>query len=937
MKHILSATLALALAPLGVTAASALPEIPRADSTWSLTANHPAKGWTNGYPVGNGSMGGLNLGAFPKETIVLNHDSIWSRRNRVPLAPDSRKADMDEAFELAMKGDYEGAEKLYVRAKNKGNGISTFQTLGALQIEHLGVATSSVDLSEGWKVGPESAAGEFAKESVTKAFDDTSWVAVKKKDGLCGEKKSVVFRRRFTADAAMLAGPAPTLRFVSADDKGVVFLNGKKIGDAAGYGKETNITVDKSLLVAGDNVIAFVSTNATGGSGFPDKLQLVATKDAATFRRLDLLTGESVATTTLADGAVTETLLASYPDQCVVVRLETTRPGGLNLRLTLDRVAGVTARSAQGAELAFEGSVGKDAVQFTSRARVIADGAQITAADNALVVKGGKAATIIITAATNHNRDNPREALAGEWAKLAATNLDKASSLGWEKLRKRASDDHAALMRRCEIDLGATDPKVAKLTTPERMALLKAGGSDPDLIESFFQFGRHMLVGSSRPGSLPPNLQGLWEGGLNAAWNGDFHLNINVQMNMWPANVTGLAECNEPYFALLKLLHKHGKETAASVGCRGYATGLASDGWGFTDFSGGSPEWDSYILGGAWAQEHLMEYHRFTQDKTWLKETAWPILKDGALFMLDWMREDPKTGLLIAGPGGSPENAFRYTGPDGKQHGAHIAVGNTHDHMVAWEVFSDTLEAAKILGINDDFTASVAKALKRVPAPPIGEDGRIMEWHKPFGEVWKGHRHKSHLYGAYPGRQITPEGTPALAAAVSKSMEVRMNPKNGDTGGGGRTGWNLAWSTNLYARLRQGDTALAIIEEQLRNQVNENLFNRCGGPFQIDGNLGTPAGIAEMLIQSHETTADGKVIVRLLPALPKAWAIGSVRGLRARGGLAVDLDWKDGRVTRATLRRESGDTAEVQVEVNDVIRKINTPAGAAAPTEVLVN
>lgn len=797
-RPILSAIALAAFA--GIPACGASPEINPA--AWNLTADHAAAGWTNGYPVGNGIMGAINLGAFPKETIVLNHDALWLKPKRNDLPAGSRKAGMDAAFEKAMQGDYAGAQGEFVKAKNKGNAIGTFQTLGALTVEHLGVAPG----------------------------------------------------------------------------------------------------VSAKIL-----------------------------------RKLDLRTGESVATATTPDGVVTETLFAGSKDRCIAVRFESTRPGGLHMRLALGRPGGVTAKGVKDGELVLDGDTG--GTRFATRASLgYAPGATVTTEGDALVLKGGAYAFVFIACATDYNRDDPRtprtvtpDTLGAE----ASATLHAAAKSGFDAMRVRAAADHARLMDRCAIDLGKTDPAVAKLTTPERMALLKKGGADPDLLETFFQFGRHMLISSSREGGLPPNLQGLWEGGMHAAWNGDFHLNINVQMNMWPATVTGLTECNEPYFALLKLLHKHGAETAASLGCRGYAACLASDAWGHSDFSGGSPEWDSYVLGGAWAQEHLMEHYRFTQDKKFLRETAWPILKDGALFMLDWMRKDPATGRLIAGPSGSPENAFRYTGPDGKQHGANVSIGNTHDHMVAWEVFSDTLEAAKILGIHDDLTTAVADALKRTPPPPVGADGRIMEWYKPFGEVWLGHRHKSHLYGMFPGHQITCAGTPALADAVEKSLDFRMDPKHARSDPSGHTGWNLAWSANLWARLHRGDRVYDTVVEQLRTQVNENLFNRCGGPFQIDGNLGTPAALAEMLIQSHETDAAGTPIVRLLPALPAACPTGSARGLRARGGLAVDIDWKAGRVTRATLRREAGDPAEVQVEVNGVIRKILTPSGevVAVPVE----
>lgn len=893
--------------------------------SWVLSADHPAASWTAGYPVGNGSMGGLNLGAFPKETIVLNHDAIWTQHPHQALKAGERKQGMDEAFALAMKGDYAAAQAAYCKTKNKGNGVSSFQTLGALQIQHAVSNLPAMDLSAGWKRGPQVKGKAFAPESVAMDFNDTAWAeAATKEQKKLDPDSVVVFRKPLKLSAAQWkAMTSMRLKLGSGgEDWGSVYVNGKKLGDTAGYEKDTEFDL-KGILHEGDNVIAVVVGNTAGGGWLTGNISLQTGKPLVIDRKLDLMTGESIATTTLEDGAVRETLIASYPDQCVALRLESTRPGGLQARLTLDRVAGVTRRFADGSTLGFDGATGETGTKFATRARVVLDhGGQVAHEENALIIKGGKAATIFITAATNYHRENPREPRADGWASSADAALDKLVASGWTKVKTRAVEDHRALMARCGIDIGQTDAQIAKLTTPERMELLKKGGSDPDLIESFFQFGRHMLISSSRPGSLPPNLQGLWEGGLNAAWNGDFHLNINVQMNLWPANATGLGDCNEPLFALLKLLHKHGAETAASLGCRGYAAGLASDAWGHSDWCGGSPEWDSYILGGHWTQEHLMEHYRFTGDQTFLRETAWPILKDGSAFMLDWMKDDPATGQLIAGPGASPENAFRYTSPDGKPASANIAIGNTHDHMIAWETFADTLEAAKILGIKDDFTAKVESALKRVPPPPIGADGRLMEWHKPFEEVWKGHRHKSHLYGLYPGRQITVAGTPALAEAAKKSMAVRMDPKNGDAGGGGRTGWNLAWSTNLYARLHEGDKALAIIEEQLRTQVNENLFNRCGGPFQIDGNLGTPAGIAEMLIQSHETTDGGKPLIRLLPALPHAWKDGSARGLRARGGVSVDMEWKDGKVQKFQLRTPNGQGGPYRVEVNGEVKVV---------------
>ena len=647
---------------------------------------------------------------------------------------------MDEAFAQAMKGDYGAAQAAYVRAKNKGNAVATYQTLGELRITHR-------DLP---------------------------------------------------------ATPAPEV-----------------------------------------------------------------------VRTLDMWAGESRATATWPDGALRETLVASFPDQCVAIRLESTHPGGLHAEIHINRPEGIATRFAKGNETGFDRASGP---KFAARVRVLPEaGGSVRAEGDNLILKGGRSATILIAAATDY---------------------------------------HRALMERCQLDLGRTAPAVAALTVAERLQLMAKGGEDPELLALFFQFGRHLLVSSARPGSLPPNLQGLWEPGLHAVWNGDFHLNINVQMNHWPADLTGLGECNEPFFALLRNLHRHGRETAASLGCRGYAAGLASDAWGVADWVGGSPEWDSFILGGHWAQQHLMEHYRFTGDRRFLRDTAWPILKDGSLFLLDWLRLHPETGQLIAGPGASPENIFTWEDAAGKKHNSYISIGNTGDHAIAAETFADTLECARLLGIDDDFTRQVATALRRVPAPPIGADGRIMEWHQPFGEPWPGHRHKSHLYGLHPGRQFDPISNPELAAAAEKSLRFRMNPQHGDTGGGGRTGWNLVWSANLWARLHQGDAALDLIREQLRAQVYENLFNRCGGPFQIDGNLGTTAAIAEMLVQSHRETRHNQQPagheIHLLPALPQAWPNGSVKGLRVRGGFEVDLEWKDNKIVTATIRATTAGQAMVR-------------------------
>ena len=647
-------------------------------------------------------------------------------------------------------------------------------------------------------------------------------------------------------------------------------------------------------------------------------------------RTLNLLTGEAITTNQFPQGTITQNIIASYPDQVIIIRLTSTLPDGLQCQISYNRSEGVTLLQSKNNTISFAGKVGKkknhaksNGTAFTSQLHVIAKNqGKVFAENNQLVLKGGESATLIISAATNHHRKSPRNALTGNWQKNSSDTLTAASQKPWKLLRANAVKDHQNLMLRNVIELGTTNPDIAKLTLPERHQRFKKGDADPDLIELFYQLGRHMLIGSSRPGSLPPNLQGLWEGGTRAAWNGDFHLNINVQMNMWLANLTGLNECNEPFLTLIGWLHTHGQEMARSLGCRGYSAGLASDAWGYSDFPSGSLDWAAFTLGGHWAQQHIMEEFRFTGDQKFLKSYAWPILKDGSAFMLDWLREDPKTGKLIANADGSPENIFLAKDSNDKERRSRIDIGNTFGNAIAWETFTDTLACAKILGIQDPILDEIRKALPRVPNPGISSDGRVMEWRNEYKEFWPGHRHKSHLYGFHPGHQFSLAETPKLAEAAIQSLAVRMKRGNKDAAGGGQTGWNLAWSTNLYARLQHGDDALDMLQRQLRTQVTENLFNHCNRPFQIDGNLGAVAGIAEMLVQSFETTADGTPIIRLLPALPKAWPKGEIRGLHTRGGFVIDLQWKNNKVSQVKITSTQGNPAQLVIHGKTHLIKI---------------
>lgn len=886
-----------------------LAQAERPIGSWELKAKGSAKAWTFAYPVGNGSMGAMAMGRFPTESIFINHDTIWSGPSSANLKPNNRKADLDRAFELCLQRKYVESEAFYKKMKNKGNRVSTFQYLGEAKIQHHKTGSSLPQMST-WRKSPEIQGKDFNPSFVKEVFKTTEWEKV---TDLTQESIRPnyhrVYRNSFNvSQKQQKVWKNLKLKLDPIDDLGIIYLNGQKIAQTKSWNSPLEIEIGQHLK-PGKNSLAIVALNHSGGGGMAKKVSFSFNSSRVT-RKLDLLTGESITKYITNKSVITQKIVANYPDQIIIIRLTTTDPKGFNTSFYYNRSVNVTKHDVTADNITYSGGIGSNGTKFISQLKVIPDSnAKLTAYKERLHLRGSKSATIIIAAATDHNRKTPRIPLVDNWKQELQTTIDKATKNSYKKLYKRAIVDHEKLMRRNSIDLGKTAPEVAKLPLPERMKLYQAGGQDPDLIELFYQMGRHMLIGSSRPGSLPPNLQGLWEAGTRAAWNGDFHLNINVQMNMWLANLTGLNECNEPLFQLMNWLHVNGQDTAKSIGCRGYAAGLASDGWGVSDWLNGNLEFDSTILGGHWVQEHLMEDYRFTGNKKWLKNFAWPILKDGSGFMLDWLRENPKTGLLIAGPAASPENVFFYKDQNGKRTRCYISIGDTFSHQVAWETFTDTLAAAKVLKIQDPILKEISAALKRIPKTKIASDGRVMEWLEEFEEGWKGHRHKSHLYGFHPGHQYSLAKNPRLSEAAKKTLAVRMDRANGDAGGGGQTGWNLAWSANLYARLQEGDDALDMIQRQLRTQVNENLFNRCGGPWQIDGNLGSVAGIVEMLLQSFETDKKGNTIIRLLPALPSQWQNGEVRGLRARGGFIISMKWQNGRVQSATVKSTLGKRA----------------------------
>ena len=638
-------------------------------------------------------------------------------------------------------------------------------------------------------------------------------------------------------------------------------------------------------------------------------------------RELDLATAITRITYRLGEITYTREMFVSAADEVIVVRLTADQPGALNFDVALDRPERFTTTSEGPDRLLMTGQLldGKDSadapptgVRYAARLRALLPSGELSATATTLQIRDATQVVLLLTAITdirsfaNRRDDDP--------ATAANDDLTRAAGKNFTALRAAHLADYQRYFDRVSLRLGSTDATTAALATPARLAALQAGSADPGLAALFFDFGRYLLISSSRPGGFPANLQGLWAEEIQAPWNADWHLNVNLQMNYWPAEVCALGDLAQPLFAFIESLQKPGAVTAQKYyGARGWVAHVLANPWGFTApgeiASGGSAH-----RGSAWLCQHLWDHWLFTGDKKFLAR-IYPILKGSAQFYSDLLIAEPNNQWLVTAPSNSPENAFLL--PDGQR--ANVCLGPTIDQQLLRYLFHATIESAKILGLTSEeaFTTELAAQRARLAPTRIGTDGRIMEWLEAYPEAEPTHRHISHLWGLYPGHEISVRHSPELAVAARQSLDAR-----GDAG----TGWSLAYKLNLWARLRDGDRCEKILRTQLTpvSTGTQGISATGGGtypnlfyahpPFQIDGNFGATAGLAEMLLQSHAGEID------LLPALPSSWPEGEVRGLRARGGITVDLAWKAGRVT--TYRLTSRSPEKVTVRVNGEVSAI---------------
>lgn len=482
-----------------------------------------------------------------------------------------------------------------------------------------------------------------------------------------------------------------------------------------------------------------------------------------------------------------------------------------------------------------------------------------------------------------------------DYLSLTRESIAKAEKKTFESLYQAHRKEYAAYFDRASFQLTESPDTLA---TDVLVAQAKAGEINPHLYELMFQYGRYLLISSSRPGTMPANLQGIWANKLQTPWNGDYHTDVNIEMNYWPAEVTNLSEMHLPMFDLIASLVAPGTKTAQTqYQKKGWVVHPITNVWGYTS-PGEYASWGMHTGVPAWICQHIGEHYRFTGDKDFLRK-MYPVLKGAVEFYMDWLVTDPKTDKLVSGPAVSPENTF--VAPDGSQ--CQISMGPTHDQQTIWQLFDDFEMASEALQINDAFTQEVADAKGRLLETRIASDGRIMEWAQEFPEAEPGHRHISHLFAVHPGSQINLLQTPELAEAASKSMDYRISH------GGGHTGWSSAWLISQYARLHRAEKAKESLDKVLEKSLNPNLFTQCP-PFQIDANFGTTAGIAEMLLQSY-IYEQGAYIIQLLPSLPEGWKNGKFSGLKARGGFEVSVEWKDGVMVRAEIKSLLGNPFRV--------------------------
>ncbi|SEI59122.1 alpha-L-fucosidase 2 [Dyadobacter sp. SG02] len=646
-------------------------------------------------------------------------------------------------------------------------------------------------------------------------------------------------------------------------------------------------------------------------------------------RELDISDAVSTTSFTVDGVAFTREVFVSVPDQVMVLKLKAGKNGALNFTAGMSSPLVYRNEALAKDELAMHGQAPSHTdpsymqtmeipvvyndpsrckgMRFDVRLKVSNTDGQVTTDSTGIHIRNATEAVLLLSAATSFNGyDKCPDKEGKDERALAAAYLAKSQTRRFDELKSAHLADYYQLFNRTSLVINGNP--VPDKPLDERLKNYAEGAKDPALEALYFQFGRYLLISSSRPGGIPANLQGIWNHQVRPPWSCNFTTNINTQMNYWMVETANLSELHTPLLDLIGRMAVTGTEAARNYyHAKGWVVHHNSDIWATANPVSGSPSWANWPMGGAWLCQHLWEHYQFTGNKEFLDKTAYPLMKSAAMFCLDWLVED-KQGRLVTAPSTTPENIFI----DEKGYKGSVSVATTMDMAIIWDLFTNLIQASERLGTDAEFRNLLLRKREKLFPMQVGKKGNLQEWYKDWAEAEPEHRHISHLFGLFPGRQISPVYTPVYAEAARKTMELR---------GDGGTGWSKGWKINVWARLLDGDHAYKLIREQLKLTGVEGTNYANGGgtypnlldahpPFQIDGNFGGTSGITEMLVQSH----DG--LLNILPAIPAEWMSGEVKGLRARGGFEVDITWVKGQVTTLRIRSAAGGNCRIGIPNN---------------------